>query len=418
MHIGLQATVYNYLSVTRIFLMPKAIDHLFVLAPSMAILCLAGLLGICWLFLRHQKFLLWQCCSYAFLTIPLGFQTIARPAVLNQYALITGTLYLLGAWFLTKSWTERWRVAAQPKAALIISIATAAAIYHFSQNVPSLWARLYILSAGTGLIMLIPIVATIRAARPKDWLDQILLVVSLVFMGFTFTRPLLISWFNFKDPAEYTDSAYWLLSSMSILIFALIFTVVTVLIAIQETVTELRYERDHDVLTKALNRRAFHESARKVIGDKRCHPIAVLSCDIDHFKRINDTWGHDQGDKTLQAVSLCLQRNVREHDLVARMGGEEFVLLLTRIDLHGAEHIAQRIQQELKSDGSVLPPGFFLTLSFGITAVKYAEHFQHALKEADELLYSAKNAGRDRVHVQGNAYPGISFENTRPLGSV
>lgn len=393
-------------------------EHLFVLAPSMAIFFLAGLLGVCWLFLRQQNFLLWQCCAYAFLTIPLGFQTVATPAVLNQYALLTGTLYLLGAWFLTKSWTERWGVAAQSKAALLIGISTMAAIFHFSQNAPSLWARLYVLSIGTGFVMLLPIAAALRARRPKDWLDQILLAVSLVFTVFTLIRPLFISLFKFKDPAEYTDSVYWLLSSMSVLLFALIFTVVTVLIAIKDTVTKLRHERDHDVLTRALNRRAFHESARRVIGDKRRHPIAVLSCDIDHFKHINDTWGHDQGDRTLQAVSLCLQRNVRDHDLVARMGGEEFVLLLTRIDLQGAERVAERIQNELKSDRSVLPSGSTLTLSFGITAITHEEHIAHALKEADELLYSAKNAGRDRVHVTGKIYPDISFENTRPLGPV
>lgn len=384
----------------------------------MAIFFLAGLLGVCWLFLRQQNFLLWQCCAYAFLTIPLGFQTVATPAVLNQYALLTGTLYLLGAWFLTKSWTERWGVAAQPKAALLIGISTMAAIFYFSQNVPSLWARLYVLSIGTGFVMLLPIAAALRARRPKDWLDQVLLAVSLVFTVFTLIRPLFISLFKFKDPAEYTDSVYWLLSSMSVLLFALIFTVVTVLIAIKDTVTKLRHERDHDVLTRALNRRAFHESARRVIGDKRRHPIAVLSCDIDHFKHINDTWGHDQGDRTLQAVSLCLQRNVRDHDLVARMGGEEFVLLLTRIDLQGAERVAERIQNELKSDRSVLPSGSTLTLSFGITAITHEEHIPHALKEADELLYSAKNAGRDRVHVTGTIYPDISFENTRPLGPV
>lgn len=397
--------------------MPEATDHLFVLAPSTAILFLAALLGICWIYLRQQNFLLWQCCAYASFTIPLGFQTVASPEVLNQYALLTGTLYLLGAWLLTKSWTERWNVAAQPKSALLIGAVSMAGIFHFSQTAPSLWARLYVLGAGTGFIMLLPIVAALRAERPKDWLDQILLVVSLIFTAFTLIRPLLISLFNFKDPAVYTDSAYWLLSSMSVLIFALIFTAVTVLIAFKDTVTQLRHERDHDGLTKALNRRAFHEAARQVIADKRRHPIAVLSCDIDHFKRINDTWGHDQGDIALQSVSSCLQRNVRDHDLVARMGGEEFVLLLTRIDLQGAERVAQRIQHELRFDGSVLPSGATLTLSFGITEITHAEHLEHALKEADELLYRAKNAGRDCVYVIGADYIDSLFEDTAPTGS-
>jgi diguanylate cyclase (GGDEF)-like protein len=122
-------------------------------------------------------------------------------------------------------------------------------------------------------------------------------------------------------------------------------------------------------LTQILNRRSFQEHAQKRLADMRRYPMAVLACDIDHFKRINDTWGHERGDMVLQLVSSTLQNNVREHDLVARFGGEEFVLLLADITLGDAELIAQRIQRDLGSKNTVLPTGPKLTMSFGISLI-------------------------------------------------
>jgi diguanylate cyclase (GGDEF)-like protein len=110
-------------------------------------------------------------------------------------------------------------------------------------------------------------------------------------------------------------------------------------------------------------------------------------------------------DQVLQLVSATLQRNVRSHDLVARFGGEEFVLLLTRIDLAGAERLAQCIRLELGADNSILPHESPLTMSFGISAVNAPAQLDTALKEADRLMYGAKNAGRDRVHTAQTIYP-------------
>ncbi|WP_045839628.1 diguanylate cyclase domain-containing protein, partial [Comamonas thiooxydans] len=90
---------------------------------------------------------------------------------------------------------------------------------------------------------------------------------------------------------------------------------------------------------------------------------------------------------------------------------EEFVLLLADITLEEAELIAQRIQRDLGSRNTVLPTGPKLTMSFGISLITRSHQFEQAMKEADRLLYQAKNAGRDRVHVSGVSYPDIAVEN-------
>ncbi len=139
---------------------------------------------------------------------------------------------------------------------------------------------------------------------------------------------------------------------------------------------------------------------------------------MDHFKRINDTWGHERGDQVLQLASATLQKNVREHDLVARFGGEEFVLLLIDTTLRDAELIALRIQRDLGSNNTVLPSGPKLTMSFGISPVTNPLQLEQAIKEADQLLYQAKNAGRDRVHVSGVTYPDIFIDSPRQPDAV
>ncbi|MEG1456534.1 MAG: GGDEF domain-containing protein [Comamonas sp.] len=153
-----------------------------------------------------------------------------------------------------------------------------------------------------------------------------------------------------------------------------------------------------DPLTNLLNRRAFQEAAELRLADPHMAPISVLIGDIDHFKRINDTWGHAHGDHVLQTVARALTQQVRDDDLVARFGGEEFVLLL-RTDLASAEGIAQRIRMQLSEDKQLLPDGERMTISFGIAPIANPTELSATLSRADGLLYQAKQAGRDRVYV-------------------
>ena len=331
---------------------------------------------------------------------------------LSKSSTATGSFYLLSAWCLARSWAERWRVSAQPHAALLIAIVTLAALYQFSRVEPNVWARVSSFSVGSGLVLLLPILQVRSKKNSFDWLDKSLLWLSILFTAYTFTRPVLIWLLGYSDLRSLPSSPYWILTLLSILNFSLLFTVVMTAIAVKETVVKLRMERDFDALTQILNRRSFQEYAQKRLDDLRLYPMAVLACDIDHFKRINDAWGHERGDKVLQLVSAILQSNMREHDLVARFGGEEFVILLTNIALNDAEAIARQIQLDIGSSNDILPSGSRMTMSFGLSSVTQALQFERALKEADQLLYQAKNAGRDRVRVSGVDYPDIPIEST------
>lgn len=155
-----------------------------------------------------------------------------------------------------------------------------------------------------------------------------------------------------------------------------------------------------DPLTGLSNRRSMHLHLQHELERfKRSQsPFAVLLCDIDHFKRINDKFGHAAGDQVLMAVAKLFQEGIRGQDVVARWGGEEFLLLLPDTDLDGgadaAEKLRRRIAAELIQIGTET---IHLTISVGACAYRQGQTLDDLIMAADWALYQAKHQGRNRV---------------------
>lgn len=158
---------------------------------------------------------------------------------------------------------------------------------------------------------------------------------------------------------------------------------------------------DTDELTGLNNRRAFFNLSNQVISQalRTGEPVAVIMFDLDHFKQVNDRWGHAAGDTVLRGMAATAQRTVRDSDILARLGGEEFAILLPATDLPKARYLAQRLQQAFSSqifpvaDGTVR-----CTASFGIAAASSQQiTLDDLLRQADKALFRAKEAGRNRV---------------------
>ncbi len=389
-------------------------DYIYVLMPSLLLLFLAGLLGVCWIVQRQQRFLLWLCAAYLLTALSLSTRSALKLETSNHFVALVSTLFLAGAWCLAKSFSVRRNVFVPSEPNALLCVLAMASFYYFDQIDPSLVGRLHAVSIGGGLILLMPVSAVLKRGRSSDWLDQALLWTYLSNAVVTILRPTLVLSLGASglNDAMQFNSTYWTTTLMSILFFALLFTVLICASTARDTVAKLQTERDFDMLTQILNRRGFHELAQRRLADQRLYPMAILVGDIDYFKRINDNWGHAKGDEVLQRVSAVMQHNVRNQDLLARVGGEEFVMLLTRIDLQGAEQVAKRIGRELRHDQGGVLQGAVVTMSFGLTSITRKDQLEGALKQADQLLYNAKNAGRDRVHVEGRFYPDIRFEDT------
>ena len=165
---------------------------------------------------------------------------------------------------------------------------------------------------------------------------------------------------------------------------------------------ELRRLAISDSLTGLFNRRHFFELAQLEYERFRrySHPLALIMADIDHFKAVNDQYGHLIGDQVLQAVADTLQRNLRQVDILGRYGGEEFAMALPETDTATARALAERLRTAIADRVFATGQGpLALTLSLGVAAVsdRASIDFEHLLDAADRMLYQAKLAGRNRV---------------------
>lgn len=158
-----------------------------------------------------------------------------------------------------------------------------------------------------------------------------------------------------------------------------------------------------DALTGLANRRRLDETlVIEVARAKRYGtPLSLAVVDVDHFKRVNDTWGHDAGDEVLRGLARTLDQGVRRTDLASRLGGEEFVVLMPHTPLNGAKDVAERLRTAFgASTFAICGTEVRCTVSIGIAALdasKGIDDGQKLLKAADVALYQAKSGGRDRV---------------------
>jgi diguanylate cyclase (GGDEF)-like protein len=171
--------------------------------------------------------------------------------------------------------------------------------------------------------------------------------------------------------------------------------------ALAQEATLLMNASMEDVLTGLPNRRGL-ERALLEIATKGGQDYAFAMMDIDHFKRVNDTFSHALGDEVLRQVALLLRVTTRENDLLFRYGGEEFVLLMEATDVLLAAKICRRISQAIRSwSWGQIHPNLRITLSIGVALADEAQTPVEVMAVADERLYRAKNAGRDRIVMDG-----------------
>ena len=160
----------------------------------------------------------------------------------------------------------------------------------------------------------------------------------------------------------------------------------------------LEYQASHDKLTGLFNRNKFDEIYTKEIKRAKRYnsELSIILCDIDNFKVVNDTNGHQIGDEVLKEMSQIILENIREQDIAVRWGGEEFLVLLPHTDLKGAIIVAEKIRKVVEN--SVLTKlELTITSSFGVTQMSQDDSEDSLLSKSDKLLYEAKKTGKNRV---------------------
>jgi diguanylate cyclase (GGDEF)-like protein len=172
---------------------------------------------------------------------------------------------------------------------------------------------------------------------------------------------------------------------------------------VEDRTFELRKLSSTDQLTCIANRRAlFDRGAMEFFREERHGgSLSLILLDCDHFKKINDTYGHLVGDKVLQHICRVVEKQIREVDLLARYGGEEFVIILPHCNLKGAEENAKRIMLALAANPVVIDGlSIKVTVSIGVATVLVTHSsFEQLLSDADKAMFNAKSKGRNRIEL-------------------
>ncbi len=177
-------------------------------------------------------------------------------------------------------------------------------------------------------------------------------------------------------------------------------------VALEETIFQLElnsqkllHEATHDHLTNIFNRQKLNQELKDELlrAVRYNHDLSIIMFDIDHFKQINDTYGHDIGDEVLISISNLSQQYIRNVDTLARWGGEEFMILLPETTIDDAECVANKLKDAISQASLSTTKSLNITASFGLSALLENDTKDIFLKRVDDALYEAKNAGRNIV---------------------
>jgi diguanylate cyclase (GGDEF)-like protein len=241
--------------------------------------------------------------------------------------------------------------------------------------------------ATSPVLPLLAVTVAVSAARFRA-------VVVWASAGFASAAALVVALID--GPAEALDDPLMLVSTLVLLV-----AVTAATTALMDAEFEFRSQSVLDPLTGLLNRAGLEARFAEVAEQAKLldQPVCMVVCDLDHFKAVNDSWGHERGDTVLREVTYEMRKSLRSFELFYRIGGEEFLILLPGVDLPAGIALAENLRDAAER---CRPGGLVITASFGVSVAtgEYID-FLPMYRAADESLYVSKDAGRNRVSAVG-----------------
>lgn len=349
-----------------------------------------------WLLERKRHYLLLLsggCLSFALGALT---QIFGWPADIGINAIISNAFYILAVLAVAEGTLLRSGKSFGPTFALLTFLLFTILIWYFFYVTRDLVMRIYIQNFGVGLLLLLTAWRLRRLAKGR-LIDKALFWTLFVFAIQFFPRTLLTVEPSLSGTPVFGESLFWQTLQLSLAVLGAGLAFVILAAAITDVIEDLRHERDIDHLTGIFNRRGFEECVDQLLGES-AHQMALILCDLDHFKKINDNFGHSVGDDVLSTFGAVLRRSARKHDLVGRVGGEEFAILLPNSDAQDAQKFVERLQSAIAATAFPLPEGARkVTSSMGISISNENENRRSLFKRADDALYQAKESGRNRM---------------------
>lgn len=237
---------------------------------------------------------------------------------------------------------------------------------------------------------------------PRRGALDVLLIVFLLVSGLQFVaKPFLAMGLGDASLQNYLHSLYGAYSQMLTAFLLVSNGVLMLLINVREVMAEITLRSETDKLSGLLNRRGFEDRAERALQNatRSRIPAALVLADLDHFKDVNDTFGHDAGDRVIAAFAGLLAGSADGRMVLGRHGGEEFAIFLPGANLASGRLYAEGVRQAFAAlSGGDLGVERQLSASFGVTQMQIGDGVHDLIRRADAALYAAKKAGRDRVH--------------------
>lgn len=374
-------------------------NPLVLIGPTILLVFAASFVAM-WLQDRRLRYLPFFCAACLLFCLGTLSQILGLPDGDGPNAISSAFLYAVSVLLFSDGLLRRSGQGLDWVSYLAVPALICGGIAYFYYVDRQLIVRIYILNFGFGLVCL----ATawrLRRLRAGTFAEKILFWILLAFSVHFFPRTLLTVGNVAPAAAEFGTSPFWLALQFSLAVLGVMLALALFAVTVSDMVADLRHERSVDPLTGVLNRRGFDERAQKLFDGTGTQPISLILVDIDHFKTINDTFGHPAGDAVLTAFANLLQGAMRQVDVCGRLGGEEFAFLLPNCDVAGAQVFAQRLNGIVRRNRfEALPPTHQLTASFGVASARPGEGLSEVIGRADTALYRAKKQGRDRVETQ------------------
>lgn len=377
-----------------------------LLNPAVGLLLTAAF-TLLWLHQRHRTYVAVAAGGYAASVAGFVIQdVIPHPdAVLARFG--ANFCFLAAAALLAVALISRYRVPVPylPLGLIVLAGMGGFAWYFFVD--PDLTNRIYAVSFALGAIALL-VAAQLAVVRKPYFVDRLLFAVCLVAAANFILRPVLIFWLagRYESYDGFQQSVYWTTVQVSQAVIAIMIALTLMVAVALDLVAELKAESEVDRLSGVLNRRGFEDRAAQALAEPafRGRPMAMATADIDHFKRINDSYGHAAGDEVIAAFGRLLRSSATEGAVIGRLGGEEFAVLVPGADIAAARLFAEGVRVALGATRlAALPGDAAVTVSFGVCEKMPGDGLADLLRRADKALYAAKHAGRDRVHVFASA---------------
>ena len=369
-----------------------------LITPTMAIVFVI-LFTIMWWRGKMGNYVLGFAGAYLFFAIGFGVTHLldtSAPYVFHVTQFFYTISTALGIWALTKrANTPHYfgvLLAIYGVSAVMLGVAVA--------TTPEISSRLIIVNVAYGAMYLVLIMALLGAPR-REAIDKLIILVHAIHGAQFFVRPILMLMIEQNIAAgAYRESVYYSVLNLALAVFMLMCAVTLVGACVYDQIKSVREQAELDGLTGLRSRRAFEQDVVALLEKAKleCLPVSLVVADIDHFKAVNDVWGHQVGDKAIAEFGEIIRTTIRDTDIAGRIGGEEFCILAWNCEEGPAVKLAERIRGKFSQqqiDG--MPDDHRLTASFGVAGRGEGEGYGKLFARTDSALYRAKDEGRNRT---------------------